>query len=130
MGGACCSADDRRFGNRRVDYTRFTELRLKAISDLEGTAVLADILAQAEDVGIPLHLFEEAFTNRLEISDLRHREFPSLPGAHSHRLPHEPLHGTTTAVPPAGRHKCQRVHPLAQASERLLLRRSQCRSLE
>ena len=44
--------------------------------DLERATVRADVLAEAKDVGVALHLLEQRFANRLEIRDLGHQTCP------------------------------------------------------
>ena len=44
----------------------------QAVGDLERAAVRADVLADAEDVRVALHLLEQRLADRLEIGDLSH----------------------------------------------------------
>ena len=49
----------------------------QSFGDLERAAVGADVLAEAEDVLVALHLLEQRLANRLEIRDLSHRVSPA-----------------------------------------------------
>ena len=62
--------------DRRVDHARLAELRQQPFGDLERAAVRADVLAEAEDVRVALHLLEQRLANRLEIGDLGHQSAP------------------------------------------------------
>ncbi len=55
--GADGRADDGGFGNGRIDDAPGAEVLQKSGGDFEGAAVFADVLADAEDVGVALHLF-------------------------------------------------------------------------
>ena len=60
-----------------VSITRCSpNFAMQPFGDLERAAVRADVLAQAEDVGVALHLLEQRFANRFEIRDLSHRASP------------------------------------------------------
>ena len=61
------------------------ELVEQAFGDLERAAVCADVLAEAEDVRVALHLLEQRFANRLEIGDLGHQ--CSFSGVRSNTCP-------------------------------------------
>src|SRR5712671_1527320 len=61
----------------RVDHALLSVLSHQTFGDLERPTVSPDVLAEAEDVLVALHLFEETFANRLEVGDLRHRACPS-----------------------------------------------------
>ena len=52
-------ADDADLGDRRVDHARVAEAVEQAVGHLERAAVRADVLAEAEDVGVALHLLEQ-----------------------------------------------------------------------
>ena len=60
-----------------VSITRSSPNRVEqALGDLERAAVRADVLAEAEDVRVALHLLEERLADRLEIGDLGHQCVP------------------------------------------------------
>ena len=65
-------ADNRRFGNRRVDDAFLAEPVDQAFGDFERAAVRADVFANHEDALVARHLVEERLANRFEIGDYRH----------------------------------------------------------
>ena len=68
-------ADDRRFRDGRVDDARLAELLEEALRDAERAAILADVLAEHEDLRIPPHFFGEPFADSFEVGELlRHRD--------------------------------------------------------
>src|SRR6476646_11984980 len=69
---ARAGADDRRFGQRRVEDAPLPELLLEAERDLERAAVDADVLADHEDALVALHLLPEPVADRLEVGLLGH----------------------------------------------------------
>src|SRR5437763_3440147 len=66
------SADDGGLGNRCVNDPFRPEAVDEAVGNLEGTAVDADIFAEAEDSRIALHFFPDTLADGFEISKLRH----------------------------------------------------------
>src|SRR6476646_7554990 len=70
--GAGAAADDRSFGERRVDHAPRPELLLEPERDLEGTAVDADVLADQEDALVAPHLRAEPVGDRLQVRELGH----------------------------------------------------------
>ena len=67
--------------DRRVDDPLGAEPVEQPVGHLEGAAVRADVLAEAEDARVALHLLEQALADGLEVGDLSHRASPSSPGA-------------------------------------------------
>ena len=63
QGRATSGADNRGFGDRRIDHTFWAELVDDAVSDFEGAAIGPDIFANEEDSGVAFHLFPQALTN-------------------------------------------------------------------
>src|SRR5689334_5724149 len=55
------SADDRRLSNRSVDHALTAEAMNKSIGDFERAAINTNVFADAEDSGVALHLFPNAF---------------------------------------------------------------------
>ena len=70
-------ADEAGLADRRVDHPLGAEPVEQAIGHLERAAVASDVLAQAEDVRVALHLLEQRLADRLEVGDLSHRGSPS-----------------------------------------------------
>ena len=70
MRRADADADDRRFGNRRVDDAHLAELVVQSLRDAERTAVGADVLAEHEHFRIAAHLFDERFADRFQVGQL------------------------------------------------------------
>src|SRR6202790_3176000 len=68
------SAYDGRLRNRRIDHALGAEAVDEAIGDFEGTAVDADILAQAKDGWVALHFLPDSLANRFEIGHNRHEQ--------------------------------------------------------
>ncbi len=58
MGRARGRAHDRRLGERRVDHPLLAEASLQPFGHLERAAIAADVLAQADDLRVSLHLLE------------------------------------------------------------------------
>src|SRR5438128_469117 len=65
-------ADDRRFGDGRVDDACLAELLGKTLRHLERAAVRPYVLPQNEDAGVALHLFPQALAQGFEIGHLDH----------------------------------------------------------
>src|ERR1700690_579273 len=65
------------FGDGSVNHALGAEAVDEAVGDLKGSAVDADVLADAENGRIALHLFPNSLTDGFQISKLRHglREF-------------------------------------------------------
>ena len=74
--GADPSTDECRFRQRRVANALLAELFQKAFGDGKTAAVLADVLAKAEDVLVAIHLLEQRFANGLEVGNLGHQALP------------------------------------------------------
>ena len=66
---------------RRVDHPLGAEAVQQPLGHLERAAVGSDVLAQAEDARVSLHLLEQSLADRLEVGGLSHRGFPSSPAA-------------------------------------------------
>ena len=73
VGGAGSGPHNSRLAYRRVDYPRLAEAVLKAVGDLERTAVPSDVLTQHEHGLVALHLLQHSLAQCLEVGDLRHR---------------------------------------------------------
>ena len=58
---------NRGLGNGRVDHTLRTELVDKAIGDLEGATIDANVFANTKDRGIGFHLFPQALPDCFEV---------------------------------------------------------------
>ncbi len=58
--------------HRRIQHPLGAEVLDKALSDLKGTTVHADVLPQQEDILVPLHLLPKGVADRLKICDLSH----------------------------------------------------------
>src|SRR6185503_16684230 len=71
-------ADDRRFGNRRVDHARLAEPFGEAVGDLERAAVGADVFAEDEDALVALHLFPHPLAQGFEERDFGHQHAPRI----------------------------------------------------
>jgi hypothetical protein len=67
---ADADADDRRFGDWRVDDPHLAELVVKALRHPERAAVGAHVLAEDEDLRVAPHLLGERFPNRFEVGNL------------------------------------------------------------
>src|ERR1035437_8486865 len=65
-------ADDRDFGERRVDHAIRTEPGLQALGDLECATERADVLTEAEHRGVALHLLEQRLADGLQVGDGSH----------------------------------------------------------
>src|ERR1035438_5176443 len=78
---AKAGVDDGHLGDGRVDDARRAEAVDQAFCDLEGSAINANVFADAEDGGIAFHLFPNALADCFEIGDgchvlfLRSNEF-------------------------------------------------------
>ena len=70
--GAKGSAHDGRLGNRRINHALGAEAVDEAFGDFKSAAVDADVLAQAEDGGVTLHLFPDSLADGLEIGEGGH----------------------------------------------------------
>src|SRR5690348_11293360 len=66
------SAYDCRFRNRGIDHTFGAEVIDEPFRDLEGAAVHTNIFPDAKNGWIALHLFPDAFANRLKICNRCH----------------------------------------------------------
>ena len=69
-GGANRRADDRVLGERRVEAALGAKLLHEPVGHLERAAEGADVLADAEDRGIPTHLVPEGIRDRLQVGHL------------------------------------------------------------
>src|SRR5689334_367009 len=65
-------ANNRRFRDWRVNHALGTEPVNKAIGDLECAAVNTDVLAEAENRRVALHLFPNSLADGFKIGQLRH----------------------------------------------------------
>src|SRR5581483_3728601 len=76
---AKAGVDDGHLGDGRIDHALRAEAVDESVGDLEGTAVDADVFANAEHRGIPLHLLPDPLANRFQISDRCHESpLPSM----------------------------------------------------
>src|SRR5580693_5455961 len=73
--GAKGGADNRRFRNRSVNHALGSEAIDEAVSHFESSAINANVLADAKDAGIALHLLPDSLAYGFEIGKLRHRLF-------------------------------------------------------
>ena len=71
--GAEAGVHDGHLGDGRIHDALRAEAVDEAFGDLERAAVNADVLADAEDGRVALHLFPDALADRFEISDRCHR---------------------------------------------------------
>src|SRR5438067_13663412 len=60
---AASRADDRSFGNRRIDHALFAEVIDQSVSNFERTAVSADVFTNHEHSRVALHLFPDALAD-------------------------------------------------------------------
>ncbi len=65
-------AHDGGLGQRAVDHAPRSELPLEVVGDAEHAAIHSHVLAQDEDVGIPLHFLLERHVERLHHIELGH----------------------------------------------------------
>src|ERR1051326_3196450 len=65
-------ADNRRFGNGRIDHALRAEVMNETVSHFERAALNADAFADAEGGGVGLHLFPESLADCFEICCLCH----------------------------------------------------------
>src|SRR5208282_1001840 len=72
--GAEGSADDGRLRNRRINHTRGAEAVDEAVGDFEGAAVDADVLTQAKDTRVALHLLPDSLADGFEVGDDGHEQ--------------------------------------------------------
>ncbi len=122
MGGAGRRAHDGRLADGGVDDPAITKPVHQAFGDLERTAVGPDVLTDAEDVLVPLHLLQQALPYGLEESGPRsrrslscHRRFPSPVRARSAQPRWSRPAGTRDRMPRADRHTHPAAHPAAPA---------------
>src|SRR5262249_43263648 len=102
--------------DRSVDDAPLTEASLQPLGHLERATIGPDVLAEAEDCRVPLHLLEERLPDAFQIRDLSHRACPSPPVARAWIRPTRYPLGTTALRLAAGRHICQPARPVLPAS--------------
>src|SRR5437867_11452913 len=66
-------ADDGRLGERAVDHPLATKFSMEVLGHAEDAAVAADVLADDDDVLVPLHLLEQRQVQRLDHVQFCHR---------------------------------------------------------
>src|SRR5579872_4179123 len=66
-------AHDGGLSDGSINYALRAKTLDEAVGDLESAAVDADVLAQAEDTGVPLHLLPDALADSFEIGGGRHK---------------------------------------------------------
>ena len=75
-----CRSNNCRFGNRGINHALRTKAINQAVGDLESAAVDTNVLAQAENGWVALHLLPNSLPDGFQISKLRHdgKEFTTI----------------------------------------------------